>query len=346
MKNFISILILLPLFFSCQDQVKKETDTTVVKVSKDSTDVLADTVLENLNKRIRKELNNAQLYLERADYYLDNRDFESAKADLDRAYFIDTTALKPLLAYADYWLKKGKLGYTLSVLDKAKNYHPNSADLYNRYSELYLVAKDNKKSLEYADLAVKHDIYNARSYYLKGFNFLEMGDTNKAISSYQTAVEQNPEFFEAYLELGLLYASMDDDLALAYYDNALSIKPGEYKVLYSKGLYQQEHEMYNEAIASYHQLTKEFPRFREAHFNLGYVHMYYLKLYREATRYFTDAIEVDPQYYQAFYNRGYSFELMGDVNNAKKDYEYALSIKPDYTLAAQGLSRVNELMQR
>ena len=74
--------------------------------------------------------------------------------------------------------------------------------------------------------------------------------------------------------------------------------------------------------------------------------MFYLKLYREATRYFTDAVEVDPQYYQAYYNRGYSFELMGDVGNAKKDYQYALSIQPDYTMAAKGLSRVNELINK
>jgi Tfp pilus assembly protein PilF len=70
--------------------------------------------------------------------------------------------------------------------------------------------------------------------------------------------------------------------------------------------------------------------------------MYYLQLYRDATHHFTDAIEVDPSYFQAYYNRGYCFELMGDINNAAKDYRKALEIQPDYDLAANGLSRVTE----
>ena len=68
--------------------------------------------------------------------------------------------------------------------------------------------------------------------------------------------------------------------------------------------------------------------------------MYYLKLYRQATIHFTDAIEVDANYIQAFYNRGYCFELMGDINNAAKDYQYAIKLKPDYDNAAKGLERV------
>ena len=165
------------------------------------------------------------------------------------------------------------------------------------------MGKNNERSLKNADLAIKYDQFNAKAYYLKGYNFLELGDTAKAISSYRTAVEQDPEFLEAYLELGLIFSLKDDPIAIQYYNNALEVDPTEKRALYSKGMFEQEHELYNEAIQTYYAATKAHPEFKEAYYNLGYVHMYYLRLYREALPYFTDAVEIDPNYYQAYYNK-------------------------------------------
>ncbi len=346
MKNSLLLCFLLGSLLSCFDAQETKEKVASEQISVDSLQPLSDRQLDSLNNAIRQDINNADLYIARSLYFENQGQIAEAKNDLDRAYLIDTTAVKPLIAYADYWIKRGKLGFALDVLERASRHHSNSADVYVKLSELYLVARNNVKSLEYADRAIKHDMFNAKAYYLKGFNFIEIGDTTKAISSYQTAVEQNPEYFEAYLELGVLYAELNNDLAIQYYDNALSIRPNERNVLYSKGMYYQEHEMYNEAMKTYHEAIKRFPDFREAHYNMGYVHMYYLQLYKEAIRYFTDAIKVDPNYYQAYYNRGYSFELLGDVNNALKDYEYALKIKPDYTIAAEGMSRVNRPIEQ
>ena len=131
--------------------------------------------------------------------------------------------------------------------------------------------------------------------------------------------------------MGLLYSELE---------NALEVRPNDKDALYSKAMYEQEHDMLNEAMASYTQAIKAHPDFREAYYNMGFLHMYYLKLYRQGLNYFDQAVQVDPMYYQAYYNRGYSFELLGDINNAAKDYRKALSIKPDYNLAAQGLDRV------
>ncbi|KAA3648982.1 MAG: tetratricopeptide repeat protein [Bacteroidetes bacterium] len=337
MKNTVYILILF-LLFSCGNE--KEEQQKEPEQNKEIISQVEDTTFKAINNKIRNDIQNADLYIERANMYIDMNDFESAKFDLDRAYHIDTTALNPLLAFAEYWMKQGKLGYSLSVLEKTEQRYPKSSRVYEKYSELYLYGQDVEKSLRYADLAVKYDIYNAKAYYLKGYNFMLKGDTTRAISSYQTAVEQDPDFFEAYVELGLIYAAKNDPLAIQYYNNALSIKPDDFSVLYSRGMYEQEHEMYNEAIQTYYLAKEKFPNRKEAHFNLGYIHLYYLKLYREGTKYFTDAIEVDPKYIQAYYNRGYCFELMGDIANAEKDYRYALKIDPTYTNAALGLERV------
>ena len=281
------------------------------------------------------------MYLARADYFLEEQNPKEAMQDINRAFRIDTAYLPTLLKQADFLTKSGKLELSLNVIDKANQLHRNSSVVQVAYSQLYLVARNNEKSLSYADLAIKYDMYNAEAYYLKGFNFLEIGDTAKAISSYRTAVEQDPDYFEAFLELGLIFSQKNDPLALEYFNNALEIQPTEKRALYSKGMYEQEHEMYNEAMLTYTAAIKSNPDFREAHYNLGYIHLFYLKLYRQSQQYFTDAIEVDPRYKEAYYNRGYAFEMLGDINNAAKDYRKALEIDPSYDYAAKGLSRLN-----
>ena len=340
--KYIILSISFFILFSCSEEDKKIKKNEIKETKSVAIVPLnTDEKLEDLNLKIRANINNKDLYLERADYFLENEDTKSAMQDINRAFKLDTLYLPTLLKQADFLAKSGKLVLSKAILDKADVLNPKNSLVQTGYSKLYLIGRSNEKSTQYADLAVKYDIYNAEAYYLKGYNFLEVGDTNKAISSYRTAVEQNPDYFDAYLELGLIFSSMDDPIALDYYRNALEIRPTEKRVLYSKGMFEQEHEMYNEAMATYTNALKFNPDFKEAQYNLGFVHLFYLKLYRQSQQYFTEAIKIDPRYVEAYYNRGYAFELLGDVNNAAKDYRKALEINPSYTMAAKGLSRLN-----
>jgi tetratricopeptide (TPR) repeat protein len=345
MNRLFPISVLLLILIACGDQNTSSQDQqnqTKQETQQVKSGEFEDSTLLDLNEKIRADINNPDLYLERAERHLELENPKAAVADIGRAFGIDSTYLPTLIAQASYLAKRGEVNSGLNILERAKSLYPEESDVYTALSEVFLIARNSELSLKNADLAIKYNMYNAKAYYLKGYNFLELGDTSKAISSYQTAIEQDPNYFEPYLELGLLFSAQNDPLALQYYENALQVRPDDRLTLYSKGMYEQEHELYNEAIQTYFRAVKKYPNFKEAYHNLGYIHMYYLKLYREAIPYFTDAIEVAPKYYQAYYNRGYSFELMGDINNAAKDYRKALSIRPDYTLAAEGLNRLRQ----
>lgn len=356
MRNNILLFIIPVLLMACDQtkQVDKESESNAVEKTKRTEhtpmvegepkrlEEVKDSLLQELNEKIRAAIDQADLYLRRSSIYERFGDLSSAEADLERAYAIDSTSLPVLIAHSDYYLRRGELNPSLAYLKQARYFHPEAASVYLKMGELYLIGKNNRKSLQQADLAIKYDMYNAQAYFLKGFNFLELGDTLKAISSFQTTVEQDPEHFEAYMQLGLLNSIKKDSLAIDYFENALEVKPHDKEAMYGIAMFQQENEMYNEALKTYHEILKHHPNFREAHYNLGYVHMYYLQLYRQASLHFSDAIEVDPNYYQAYYNRGYCFELLGDINNAIKDYQKSLSIQPDYDLAANGISRVKD----
>ncbi len=345
MKKTLILIAFFTTILACNQDAKpaKETNKEVKTSSQKAfPQAEEDSVLREINLKIRKDINNPNLYVERARWYMKKGDKREAIINIDQAVRLDSTNLETLLVQAELFFKGGRLDASKRILDKTLILYPNSSDAYLLMSELFLIGQDNKQSIKYADLAIKNDIYNEKAYYVKGFNFLELGDTNKAISSIQTSVEQNPDYYDGYLQLGLIYSEMGNPLAVDYFNNALKVKPNDKNALYAKGMFEQENDMLNEAMQTYTKAMKAHPDFREAFYNMGYLHMYYLKLYREGLKYFTDAIEVDPEYYQAYYNRGYSFELLGDINNAAKDYRKALSIAPDYDLAAEGLNRVTE----
>lgn len=344
-KTIIAFLFTAITLFACQnaDKAERQAETTTKQDSVAQTNPVnasRDSAMQAINQKIREDLENPELYVDRSDIYLQMGDIDAGIKDLDRAFRLDSTNLKTLMAQARFFTKRGRVEAAKRVLDRAKNFHPRESDIYVMRGELYLIAKDYDNALKNADLAVKYDMYNDKAYFVKAYTFLELGDTTKAISSFQTSVEQNPDYYNGYLQLGLLYTELNDPLAIQYFENALAVKPNDKDALYAKGMYEQEHEMYNEAMKSYTQAIKAHPNFREAYYNMGFLHMYYLKLYREGLNYFNQAVEVDPEYYQAYYNRGYSFELLGDIGNAAKDYRKALSIQPDYTMAAKGLERV------
>ncbi|HJD59285.1 MAG TPA: tetratricopeptide repeat protein [Rickettsia endosymbiont of Omalisus fontisbellaquei] len=64
--------------------------------------------------------------------------------------------------------------------------------------------------------------------------------------------------------------------------------------------------------------------------------------YEEAIELFDKVIELDPNHFEAYYNKGYALEGLGytsgDINKfleAIKAYDRAIEIKPDYTIAYQ-----------
>lgn len=298
--------------------------------------------LNEVHNELRRDINNSALYYKRSRIHRALQDYNSAMQDVQRAIQISPKEdtyyqlrgtihlhLGNQVKAEEDWIKSAQLG-------------PENVEVRLRLAELFFYKQRYADAMQFVNQVLKLDLYNADAYFLKGMIHLTRSDTANAISSFQTAVEQNEMFLEAYFQLGLVHAMKKDKLAIEYYNNALRIKPKNIDVLYNKGLICQDLGEYNEALKTYSEILKVDPEFKHAHFNMGYVNMYYLKQYKQGAIHFTDAINIDPEFYQAYYNRGYCYELMGDVIRAKVDYQNALNIKPDYTIAAKGMERVTE----
>lgn len=335
--SFFLLLIVSIALLGCLDKGERPGTATTLN---------GDTLppeLVRLNAEVEANPGKADPYFRRANYYLDQGNFNSALVDAGKAINIDSTKAAYFITLADAYFYAKALPKCQKALEKGLDIDPNNVDALLKLSEFKLYGREYRSSIEYANKVLEIDNRNAAAYFLKAVNHLDMGDTTKAIANLKQTVEYDQQHFKAYLNLGILYSVKHDKLAIDYFNNALEIKPDNPDVYYNIGLFYQNVDSLNKAMNAYAQLLQIDPNYKHAHFNLGYIHYQYLRVNEQALKHFEDAVKCDPKYYQAIYMRGLCYEAMGDEKRAKAEYTRALSIKPDYELAMQGTKRLLNL---
>ena len=338
MKKALSILILLAVFAVVSCSPKEKTEEAVVKKNDSILDKINSPELKAINELLIKETNNDSLYNQRARIYIGLKQFDEALGDVSRAIRIDSTNAKYYVTLADVYFATNKTRLSKETLETTVKKFPDNTEALLKLGELFYLVRQYENAITHINKALKVDENMANAYYLKGSVFKEMGDTSKAISSLQTAIEQDIKFFDAFVDIGILYAARKNPLAFEYYDNALRLKPGNENVLFAKAKLLQDLDKTDEAIAGYKSILTVNKNNENALYNLGAISLFKKKNANEAIDYFSKAIAVNPQYVEAYFARGASFEILKDINNAKADYNMCLQLKPNYEPAIQALN--------
>ena len=338
-KNFLFSFLFLLFLSSCGSHDKTIHQESMVS---DTTKL----VLSDINNKIKADPNNADLYDHRARYYMFENQFDLALKDISKAVTLSPNKPSYYLTLSDMYLLMGKPTNSGDALKKALSLDPKNNQAFLRMAKLNLIIREYKTSLEFIRKALDVEPNNPQAYFTKALVLLETGDTVKAVADLKKAVNQKQEYFEALMELGMLYSMKNDQMAVDYFKNALKIRPKSKEVLYMLGMFYQEAGQYENALKTYNSLAKIDTTFRNAPYNMGYIYLVYLKDFKKAVSYFTEALHKDPGYFEAYYNRGYAFELEGQFENAYKDYQKTLSIKTNYQKAIDGLNRLDKVKHK
>jgi len=343
MRLFVVMVMMLGIW-SCGSSEQAGSEIEV-----DST-AQVDPTLDSLNQLIFKNTSDPSLYTSRAKHFRKIGNPSAALSDIKRALRIDTT-------YGDAYLINGQIMFEMQDFrtsyesyKKCLESNPDHIECLLEAAFIESVLENFPEAIVYINRALKQDSYIPRAYYLKGQVYKQSGDTTLAVSSYQTATELDPEYYDAFVALGLLYAASDNDLAIEYYNTALSIKPNSTESIYDKAIYLQESayrdtSRYSQAFELYNRILEIDPSNAAACFNQGYIYLEYLSTgnnesYEKAIEWFNKSLELYPLYYQALYNRGLCHESLDLLDRAENDYRKALTIQPDYGPAAIALERV------
>jgi len=172
-----------------------------------------------------------------------------------------------------------------------------------------------------------------------GLNFKEMGNVDRAIGSFQTAVENDPDLIDAWVNLGQLHGQKNSKLTPVFFDNALKIDPNNVSALHAKAEYLHNSNQLPAAIATYRQLNIIDPTYEEGLFNSGIIYLEMDSL-KQAYNHFNLAAKTSPTYIMAYYYRGLVQEKTGNVEAAKKDYQQALNLNPEFKRASKALAEL------
>ena len=310
--------------------------------------------LYEIDKEIINNPKSPNVYLKRALYYQNKRNFNSALEDINRALSItpDLSFLKYHKAAILYEL--AVFNQDVSLIDESKIYLDNcikedqeiiSARLLR--SKIFLFEKKTEDAMKLANQVLKIDKRIAEAYFIKGMIYHFLGNSNLASSSYQTAIEVDPDYFDAYIHMGMLSESSGNDIAIDYYNSAIEINSSSIEAYRNKGLYYHFNENYLDARKAFKFIVQIDPNFEETYFNIGntFLGEYNISnnnsILDSALFYYQKANSINSFYVQAIHNIGICYEIKNDLIKAKRCYIKAIEIDNNYSPSLNALNSLD-----
>ena len=290
---------------------------------------------------IAQDSTRADLYLMRAHAYMASEQIGSAMMDVNHAISLDSRYVDAYLMLADIYYMMGDNNNINVTLNRAAEIDPTDARPLVKLGELNLLQQNYTLSAAYIEKALKINTYNPKAYFVKGMYFIAAEqDTVNALKNFQLAYEQDGTFFDAAELIGRIYAVQQPPYALDFLRNMQRNFPNHPSARYELALYLQDHGAPQEAIAHYDTLLTLMPENFVVIYNKAYVNFVYLHENETALQLFDQALQLNPNYLDAMFNKGRVLEQMGRYADAASIYKEVLKRQDNYELAIEALNRV------
>lgn len=302
-----------------------------------------DQELARLNELLEEDSNNAELLAQKADILFKLFRQDEGLNDISKAFRMDSSNLEVRRVHAGYMMAQ------LKILSARDDYQfiiekdPGNAEAYLGMARTYAVENNHAKAFQYTDEALKRNVKLRDAYVLKGLMFRTENKIDLAISSYQTAVEIDPNYYSGFVALGNLFEIQNNPLAMDYYNTALEIDSLGIDALYGKALLSQNQGKITEAQELYRKIARIEPDYYFAYYNQGYIKLVKEAQYDSATIFFTKTVEIAPFYADAWYNLGLSEQARGKNREAIKAFKETLAIDKDFKKAQTEIDAILNL---
>jgi tetratricopeptide (TPR) repeat protein len=335
---FLASLILLGLGTSCNPKPNEDKDVPAELLDYKAID--GDEELIRLNKLLEQDPSNVELLAQKADILFKLLRQDEGFQDIAKAFRLDSNNLEVRRVHAGYMMGQ------LKILSARDDYgfiierDPGNAEAYLGMARTYAVEGNHAKAFQFTDEALKRNMRFRDAYVLKGLIFRTEGKIDLSISSYQTAVEIDPNYYSGYVALGNLHEIKNSTLALDFYNTAIEVDENGLDALYGKAMILQNTGKLEEAKEIYRRIIKISPEYYTALYNQGYIKLVYEAEYDSAVYFFTQTVDKDPNYTDAWYNLGLSEQARGRNREAIKAFKETLKIDKDFKKAQTEIDNI------
>jgi len=227
-------------------------------------------------------------------------------------------------------------------LKQSVNKHPDSLELIQNLIELYRNNGDYDSAINLTNALIKKDSDNVQLWDIKGTLLYENGDTLKAITAYETAINIYP-LPEYIISLGTMYAQTKNPKALEMADALLIADKAkaQKEAWFIKGLYYTYTSNKKKAIVFFDSCINKDYTFMFAYREKA-IALYDLGKYEEALIVLTRATTVQNNFDDGYYWMGRCYEKLSMNQKAIESYHTALLYDKDFIEAKEALAKLEK----
>lgn len=303
-----------------------------------------DNLVDQLTQQIIEAPDNSELLYQRATVLHEKEEYEAAIRDLEKAMSIDSLKPKYYHLLSDNYMDYFKSRRALDVMEKAARLFNERIPTLLKLSETQMLLSQHENSVFTVNEILRLDPQNNEAYFMLGMNFRAMGQLNKAINSFQTAVETDPEMVDAWLILGELHEKNGTGNPMKYYENALTVSPNNPQVMHSMAFHLQNSGDIPGAIKLYKEISTKNRQYTDAYINAGILYIEQDSL-EQAFEQMNILAGVQPENPFAYYYRGVIHKAYGNYESAEIDLQNAVNLQPLFTQAKEELAVVKGLIK-
>ncbi len=179
----------------------------------------------------------------------------------------------------------------------------------------------------------KRDPATAEVFFYFGEIYRSQSEHDRVINSYKEALERNPHFLRATVNLGTAYDELGQhENAVACYQQALGTSTTSAGDFNTRGVAYLSLGQYEKALADFSKVIELNPKFALAYNNRGIVYAG-LGQYEKALADASKAIELNPKFAWAYINRGVAYLSLGQYEKTLADASKALELNPKFARA-------------
>jgi tetratricopeptide (TPR) repeat protein len=320
--RILSLFITLYLFASCGGKTIENKGAT-----------------QNLDSLVQVYPDSLPLLIEYSDFLLKELRTTESLPMAAKAFRLDSTNLHVRFLYASSLVNRVERSTAdVEIAQKHLIYitkkEPANKEALMDLATTYTIQSEFDKSFKTLNEILRIDKKYRDAYTMKGMNYRALGNYKLAKSSFETAVQQDSEFFMGYLQLGWLYSETEDyKNALEYFKTATTLEPTSTDALYGVAYSLQATEKYPEAMKEYRHLVEVDNNYYLAFFNQGYIKQFHQSQPDSALFFYKAAIELQPDFVKAHHNMGVTYLGLGDKGEAYYAFKRALKYNPEYELS-------------
>ncbi len=173
--------------------------------------------------------NYGEVYLDRANYNLVRKDFNTALPDLEKASGLMPDSALVQVAFAEAYLLQGNIPKALEAAQKANTTDLTLLSSYYYLGAAYIANGQYQDAIKPLQIYLIYQPKDGTAYALLGQAFTKTGQYKSAVDALNTGLKLDPNQVRSYIDLGVSDLGLNDlDNASINFKKALSFFPDSF----------------------------------------------------------------------------------------------------------------------